>query len=231
MMIPGTTGRARQQGERRMSVGTVTGGARLKKPSWKDPRLVVGILLVLASMAGVISLLGAADQTMEAYAAREPIAVGEQLTEDKLHRVKVRLGDLEQRYLTPETGLTEGLVAVQRIGKDQLVPRDSLGEPDLLDRKPVAVTIDEVLPGQAVAGSRVDVWVALPDARNGFSQPTLLLPGAEIAQITPGSTALGSARSTVVLVLVSDSHMPQLLGAQANKAKISVVWNPGGMHR
>jgi hypothetical protein len=214
-----------------MSVGTVTGGARLKKPSWKDPRLVVGILLVLASVAGVISLLGAADQTTEAFAAREPIAVGEPLTEDKLHRVKVRLGDLGPLYLTPESGLAEGLVAVQRIGKDQLVPRDSLGELDLLDRKPVAVTIDEVLPAQAVAGSRVDVWVALPDARNGFSQPTLLLPGAEIAQLTPGSTALGSSRSTVVMVLVTDSQMPQLLGAQANKAKISVVWNPGGAAR
>ncbi|MDQ0849529.1 hypothetical protein QFZ65_001467 [Arthrobacter sp. B3I9] len=214
-----------------MSVGTMSGGARLKKPSWKDPRLVVGILLVLASTAGVVSLLGAADQTTEAYAAREAIAVGERLTADKLHRVKVRLGDLEQRYLTPESGLAEGAVAVQRIGQDQLVPRDSLGELDVLDRKPVAVTVDEALPAQAVAGSRVDVWVALPDARNGYSQPTLLLPGAEIAQLTPGSTALGSARSTVVMVLVTDSQMPQLLGAQANKAKISVVWNPGGNSR
>jgi hypothetical protein len=214
-----------------MSVGTMSGGARLKKPSWKDPRLVVGILLVLASTAGVVSLLGAADQTTEAYAAREAIAVGERLTADKLHRVKVRLGDLEQRYLTSESGLSEGAVAVQRIGQDQLVPRDSLGELDVLDRKPVAVTVEEALPAQAVAGSRVDVWVALPDARNGYSQPTLLLPGAEIAQLTPGSTALGSARSTVVMVLVTDSQMPQLLGAQANKAKISVVWNPGGNSR
>jgi hypothetical protein len=214
-----------------MSVGTMSGGARLKKPSWKDPRLVVGILLVLASTAGVVSLLGAADQTTEAYAAREAIAVGERLTADKLHRVKVRLGDLEQRYLTPESGLAEGAVAVQRIGQDQLVPRDSLGELDVLDRKPVAVTVDEALPAQAVAGSRVDVWVALPDARNGYGQPTLLLPGAEIAQLTPGSNALGSARSTVVMVLVTDSQMPQLLGAQANKAKISVVWNPGGNSR
>lgn len=210
-----------------MGMGTVAGGARLKKPSWKDPRLVVGILLVLASMAGVISLVGAADQTTEAYAAKEAIAVGEQLTADKLNRVRVRLGEVERYYLTPAAGLAEGLVAVQRIGKNQLVSRDSLGQHDLLDRKPVAVTIDEVLPAQAVAGSRVDVWVALPDARNGFSQPTLLLPGAEIAQVTPGSTALGSARSTVVMVLVADSQMPHLLGAQANKAKISVVWNPG----
>ena len=214
-----------------MSVGTVAGGARLKKPSWKDPKLIVGILLVLASVVGVTSLVGAADQTAEAYTAREAIAVGETLTVDKLNRVKVRLGDLEQHYLTPATGVADGLVAAQRIGKDQLVPRGSFGQADGLDRKPVAVTIDEALPAQAVAGSRVDVWVALPDARNGFSQPTLLLPGAEIAQITPGSTALGSARSTVVMVLVADTQMPDLLGAQANKAKISVVWNPGGAGR
>ena len=214
-----------------MSVGTVADGARLKKPSWKDPKLIVGILLVLASVAGVISLVGAADQTAEAYTAREAISVGETLTVDKLNRVKVRLGDLEQHYLTPATGVADGLVAAQRIGKDQLVPRGSFGPADGLGRKPVAVTIDEVLPAQAVAGSRVDVWVALPDTRNGFSQPTLLLPGAEIAQITPGSTALGSARSTVVMVLVADTQMPDLLGAQANKAKISVVWNPGGAGR
>ena len=214
-----------------MSVGTVADGARLKEPSWKDPKLIVGILLVLASVVGVTSLVGAADQTAEAYTAREAIAVGETLTVDKLNRVKVRLGDLEQHYLTPATGVADGLVAAQRIGKDQLVPRGSFGQADGLDRKPVAVTIDEVLPAQAVAGSRVDVWVALPDARNGFSQPTLLLPGAEIAQITPGGTALGSARSTVVMVLVADTQMPDLLGAQANKAKISVVWNPGGAGR
>lgn len=211
-----------------MGVSTVADGARLRKPSWKDPRLLVGILLVLASVAGVVSLVGAADQTAEAYTAREAIAVGERLSVDKLNRVKVRLGEVEQHYLTPAAGVADGLVAVQRIGKDQLVPRESLGQVDGLDRKPVAVTIEEALPAQAVAGSRVDVWVALPDDRNGFSQPTLLLPRAEIAQITPGSTALGAARSTVVMVLVTDGQMPNLLGAQANKAKISVVWNPGG---
>jgi len=72
------------------------------------------------------------------------------------------------------------------------------------------------------------VWVALPDAKNGFSEPKLLLPSAEIAQITPASTTLGSSRSTMLMVLVPDSQMPALLGAQANRAKISVVWNPGG---
>jgi hypothetical protein len=214
-----------------MSLSKTSNGARLKKPSWKDPRLLVGLLLVLASVVGVVSLVGAADQTTEVYVAREAIAVGEKLTGDNTARAKVRLGELEEHYVVGEDGLPEGLVAVQRIGKDQLLPKESLGNPDLLDRKPVAITIDEPLPGQALAGSRVDVWVAQPDSRNGFSEPTMLLPGAEIAQVTPGSTALGSSRSTVLMVLVSDDQMPKLLGSQANKAKISVVWNPGGVGR
>jgi len=202
--------------------------ARLKRPSWKDPRLLVGVLLVLASMAGVIFLVGSADRTTEVYAARDGIAVGERLTPENVVRAKVRLGDSEQHYITVEAGLPENLVAVQRIAKDQLVPRASLGGVDQLNRKPVALNIEQTLPSQAVAGARVDVWVAQPDAKNGFSEPKLILPGAEIAEVATGSTALGSSKTTVLMVLVEDKQMPALLGAQANEAKISVVWNPGG---
>ncbi|WP_028264843.1 SAF domain-containing protein [Arthrobacter sp. MA-N2] len=212
-----------------MSVATAAAAARLKKPSWKDPRLLVGILLVLASVAGVIALVGTADHTVQVYAARESIAVGQQVNKDDLAIVKVRLDDVEPSYVTVADGLPEGRVAVQRIAKNQLVPQESLGSADALNRKPVAISIQESLPSQVVAGSRVDVWVAHPDARNGFDTPHLLLPGAEIAQVTEGSSTLGASKEKVVLVLVTDDQMPKLLGAQANKAKIAVVWNPGGV--
>lgn len=107
--------------------------------------------------------------------------------------------------------------------------RQSQSPADRLDRKPVALSITQTLPSQATAGARVDVWVAQPDAKNGFSEPKLILPGAEIAEVTTGSTALGSSKTTVLMVLVEDKQMPALLGAQANDAKISVVWNPGGV--
>lgn len=205
-----------------------TTAPRLKRPSWKDPRLLVGVLLVLVSVAGVIFLVGSADRTTEVYAAREGIAVGERLTQENVVRAKVRLGDTEQHYITAEAGLPQDVVAMQRIGKDQLVPRASLGAVDQLNRKPVALNVEQTLPSQAVAGARVDVWVAQPDAKNGFSEPKLILPGAEIAEVANGSTALGSSKTTVLMVLVEDKQMPALLGAQANEAKISVVWNPGG---
>ncbi|MEO5316137.1 hypothetical protein PV772_18815 [Pseudarthrobacter sp. CC12] len=202
---------------------------RLKRPSWKDPRLLVGVLLVLVSVAGVTFLVGSADRTTEVFAARDGIAVGERLTPENVVRAKVRLGDTEQHYITAAEGLPKDVVAVQRIGKDQLVAKASVGGADRLDRKPVALNITQTLPSQATAGARVDVWVAQPDAKNGFSEPKLILPGAEIAEVTTGSTALGSSKTTVLMVLVEDKQMPALLGAQANDAKISVVWNPGGV--
>ncbi|WP_284979750.1 SAF domain-containing protein [Arthrobacter sp. fls2-241-R2A-200] len=205
--------------------------SRLKRPSWKDPRLLMGILLVLLALAGVIALVGAADQTAQVYIAREDISVGQVITEADLSVAKVRLNDVASSYVSVEDGLASGKVALQRIAKNQLLPRASLGQPDALDRKPVAITIEETLPSQAVPGARVDVWVAMPGVKSAFDEPELLLPGAEIAQVTSASASLGGSKSTVVLVLVTDEQMPKLLGAQANKAKVSVVWNPSGSVR
>ncbi|WP_077490061.1 hypothetical protein [Sinomonas mesophila] len=205
-------------------------GSRLSKPSWKDPRLLVGLLLVLASIAGVVALVEAADRTVEAYAAKEDIAVGQTVDADRLVRIDVRLGDAESRYLTPGS-LPEGRIALQRVAKGDLVAASVLGEPQALGRKPVAISAQETLPAEAVPGTRVDVWVAPPDGRNGFAEPKLLMPGAEIAHVETSSSTLGGSRETQVLVLVEDAKLAQLLGAQANSAKVSLVWNPAGGSR
>ncbi|WGM19078.1 SAF domain-containing protein [Paenarthrobacter sp. OM7] len=213
-----------------MAQVTVVAAARLKKPSWKDPRLLIGILLVLVSIAGVIALVGSADRTTQVYTAREDIAVGQVVAVADLSIVSVRLDDVESGYVTVEGGLAEGRVALQRVAKNQLVPKESLGKADALNRKPVAISVEGELPAQAVGGARVDVWVALPGASRAFDEPQLLLPGAEIAQVVSGAAALGASKTTQVLVLVTDEQMPKLLGAQANKANISVVWNPAGLN-
>lgn len=202
--------------------------ARISKPSWWDPRLLIGVLLVLLSVAGAVALVGSADKTTQVYAAREEIAVGQQITTEDLSIVKVRLDEVEEGYITVEDGLSAGKVALQRVARNQLLPRESLGTADALDRKPVAIAMDGELPAQAGPGARVDVWVAMPGAAAAYEDPQLLLPGAEIAQIVPGSATLGAAKTSTVLVLVTDGQMPKLLGAQANKAKVSVVWNPAG---
>ena len=210
-------------------MGSVGGaeGARLRKPSWKDPRLLIGMLLVLASIAGVVAIVRAAETRTTVYAARDDIGVGQDVNPDDLVGVEVRLGDAEPRYLTDPTALA-GRVAVQRIAKGDLVPVSALGSADGLGRRPVSISLTEALPASVVEGARVDVWVALPDGRNGYAEPKLLVPAAEVAHLETSASALGGQRETTVHVLVDPQQLPSLLGAQANKAKVSVVWNPTG---
>lgn len=201
--------------------------ARLKRPSWKDPRLLLGILLVLVSIAGVVLLVGGASKTVPAYVATAPIAVGQKLTKESFSLVQIQLGDIQGKYYEPATPLPENAVAIRMIPQGELVPISSVGQSEMLDRKPVSVTVSEPLPPQVVVGSHVDVWVALPNDHNGFEEPTLMLPGVEVASVTDSQTSFASSKSTQLMVLVKDEQMPKFLGAVANKAKVSVVWNPG----
>ncbi len=214
------------------TIGTINNGlrpaARLKKPSWKDPRLLVGILLVLASIASVTALVGSADQSAEVYAARDNIVLGQKITAAELTTVRVRLGDAQGLYAMASDTLPAGQVAVRLVPSGELLTKSSMGTPDALGRKPAALTLEEALPKEVGVGSRVDVWVSLPNGKNGYAEPSLLLPAAEVAELTPGSSALGGTKSTALHVLVSTAQMPKLLGALANKAKIAVVWNPAG---
>lgn len=200
---------------------------RLKKPSWRDPRLLIGVLLVLASTAGVIALLNSQNTTVQVYGARDDIPVGTLLTADDLIAVPVRLGDAAGSYLAVSGGVPEQGVALRLITQGELVPASAIGAADDLDRKPVGLTVEDPLPTGTAAGDRVDVWVSLRTDTNTYEEPQLLLEAAEISEVTVDESALGATASTLVQVLVDDETMPDLLDALSNDARIAVVLNPG----
>ncbi|MCC3267175.1 hypothetical protein [Arthrobacter gengyunqii] len=199
---------------------------RLKKPSWKDPRLLLGILLVLASTAGVVALVGSADQTTDVFAVDEAIPLGTLVAAEDFAVVQVRLGDVSETYLPASEGIPENAVASSLLRKGELLSRADLGKADELDRKPVGLRVDDPLPAETEAGSRVDVWMSMPDERNGFKEPKQILTAAEISELTIDESVLGANRATQLMVLVEDGDLATLLNAQSNGAKIAVVLNP-----
>jgi len=201
---------------------------RLRKPSWKDPRLLLGLLLVLVSTAGTVALIGSLDHGVEIYVARQGIPAGARLSTQDLERMTVRLGGAEAQYLRADEPLPEDAIATSFVGKGQLVPRGSIGAARALTGKPVVVPVDGVLPEQLQEGARADVWVAAPDERNGFKDPRLLVRAGEVVKVVQNQQAFGANASQVVIVLIPDDKLPQLLAAQANKSRISLVWNPEG---
>jgi hypothetical protein len=67
-----------------------------------DVRLVIGIGLVTASVAGVVSLVSASDRRITVYAAAETFTPGDRIGEDELLPRQVTLDDAEGLYLREE---------------------------------------------------------------------------------------------------------------------------------
>ena len=187
---------------------------------------MVGILLVLASTAGVVALVGSADQTTDVYAIDKAIPIGTPVSAKDFTVVPVRLGEVSEAYLPAAESIPENAVASSLLRKGELLSRSSLGRADELDRKPVGLRVDDPLPAGTSAGARVDVWASLPDERNGFKEPKQILTAAEISELSIDESVLGANRTTRILVLAQDGDLAVLLSAQSNGAKIAVVLNP-----
>ncbi|MFI7483308.1 SAF domain-containing protein [Kocuria sp. M1R5S2] len=203
--------------------------ARFRRPTWRDPRLLTGLLLVLASVAGVTAVVAAADRTEPYLAAARDLEVGQAVGADDVVAVDVRLQEAAGLYVPADHAVAPGTVATQRVAEGQLLPGTSLGTADRLDRKPVAVEVAHALPAEAGPGAHVDVWVAgqKPTGR-GHEPARLLLPAAEIASVRDQETALGAGRGTVVHLLVTEEPMGDLVDALGNDARVTLVWNPAG---
>lgn len=199
---------------------------RLKKPSWKDPRLLLGILLVLASVAGVSALVASQDRTTQVLAASRDLPVGTALKAADFDVVQVSLGGLEGTYVSAGDPFPQEAVAGNLLRRGELLVKADLTEADKLDRKPLGLDVQAPLPSGIRAGDRVDVWASLPNGQNGYSEPRRLLEAAEISELSVSDSVIGGADSTRLLVLVEDQDLPALLGALSNQAKIAVVPNP-----
>jgi len=213
-------------------VGADHGGAearRLRKPGWKDPRLLVGLLLVAGSVAGTVGLVSARDRTVPMYVAKEDISFGEPVDASRLEVVDVRLDGTREHYLAAGREPAAGTRANTLIRAGELVPLRGLGLDDGTTRKPVSVELEQTLPAAVVPGSRVDVWAAARDrTANAYGRPEILLPSAEVAAVSALDSGFGGTKGAVVELLVEDARMADLLAAVANEARVTVVHNPAG---
>ncbi|RLY94609.1 hypothetical protein CWC38_10475 [Kocuria tytonicola] len=203
--------------------------ARFRRPSWRDPRLLVGLLLVLLSVTGVVLLVASINRSDPYYVAARDLAVGQRVTAEDLTTVDAHLQDAATQYLGAGEPLHENAVVTQRVVRGQLVPAASVGTADALDRTPVGIALDTPLPAQAGPGAHVDVWVATPrPTGRGYAEPKKLVTGAEIAAVDTQDTALGGSGGVTVHVLVRQAQVGPLVDALGNDAKVTLVLNTSG---
>jgi hypothetical protein len=210
--------------------------ARLRKPSWRDSRLVVGLVLVLLSMAIGAKVIASVNDTVPMYAAAAALVPGQPVSQKDVKRVDVQLGANEGRYVAADHDIAANTFALRDVRPGELLPRSALGTKADVNLKPVSVPVDGGGAAQLTAGSIVDVWVNAKDASSSadkFGNPVKTLEGATVVR-TPDTTGggLGAASgTTAVQVMVPDAGVQALIAAIDQGARITLVPVPGSPTR
>jgi hypothetical protein len=199
---------------------------RLRRPTWRDPRLVVGLLLVALSVALGSWVVADADRTIPVYAAAETLTPGELVDADSLRVVDVDLGVEEARYLRADAAPPTGLVAQRVVAEGELVAAAALGDADAVDVRAVAVPVTSGLSDRITAGALVDLWF-VPEAQQGLdttaAEPAPVVSGVVVEQVDVADSGLVVASQGTLQVLVGTDELPAVLAALASAGSVAVV--------
>jgi hypothetical protein len=197
-----------------------------------DVRLVIGIGLVTASVAGVVSLVSASDRRITVYAAAETFAPGDRIGEEELLPRQVTLDDAEGLYLREEP--QPGLIATQVIRRGELVPMSALGTSEGTRATSLVLALSGEVSESVVAGSLVDVWSSAAGtgdgtvgSSGGFGPPAVLTADAVVIRVIEPDGIVSAADGQSVEVQVPRSRIARVLQAIANGDALAVV--PAGI--
>jgi hypothetical protein len=196
---------------------------RSPRTFWFDPRFVIGIVLVVASVAGVLLVVSTADKTTTVYAARATLSVGDHIERADLAEHSVRLGAATARYLTADAVPAEGLIVTRTIAEGELVPMAAVGNSAGERLSSIVITVGSKLPVAVGAGAVVDVWASREGDSGAFGPPTVLIPSATVVRVEESEGLIAGAGAVSVELLVPRSRTARLLEALANADALSLV--------
>lgn len=197
-----------------------------RRAFWGDARFLLGILLIVASVAGVWFVVAAARQTAPAYTAAHTIVPGESITSDDLRAVDVALGQVGDAYLSPDS-LSEGMVATRTIASGELVPAAAVGAAAQARTTNVVVRSAVDVPASVEAGTVVEVWAAPLTESGEYDEPRILVADATVVSVTRDDSMIGGGAAALELV-IPRADVAATLAAMSDESALSVVPTAGG---
>ncbi|MDJ1372548.1 SAF domain-containing protein [Gulosibacter molinativorax] len=196
--------------------------ASLRQRIRLDPRLLIGCVLVVASVLGVIWVVSQAKQTVAVYVAAAPIAQGDAITEQSLSIVNVPISDSHELYLTPDRFDGSAVISTRPIGQGEYLPLSAIGAGDETSA-PVVVTISGALPEDVGTGVAVELWAAAPGERPGtYNTPVALVQQAQVVRVLESQQLVNSGQVEVEL-RIPDTDLAEVLTALTNGSRLHVV--------
>ncbi len=187
-----------------------------------DVRLVIGVLLVTASIAGVVAIVSTSDRTVEVYAAASALSPGDRVRSADLRVQNVRLDQETARYLVPGDIPDDGVIVSRPVSVGELIPVSAVGDANGAQLAPLVLSVDSSLAASVTPGATVDVW-ATRKGESGFGDPTVIVSAAIVVRLVETRTIVTGGDVTAIEVLVPRARIAAVLEAVANEASIAIV--------
>jgi hypothetical protein len=199
---------------------------RLQRPSWRDSRLVVGVLLVLVAATSGAKLVSSADDRSPVFVASTDLAAGDEITASTFTRVEVKLGEGAAPYLPALGAAPEGSFLLRDVRAGELVPASAVGSAADLGVQRLTVPVDPVSATGLTRGTRVDVYVSdTPTGAPSDAKPKAVraLESVAVVEVLSGRSGLGSSAATSVQLYVPSAEVTMLVEAIDAEAKVTLV--------
>ncbi|GGF56623.1 hypothetical protein GCM10011519_33150 [Marmoricola endophyticus] len=204
--------------------------SRPRRQGWRDPRLLVGVLIVAVSVLLGVRVLASADDTVAVWAATKDLPSGTEVGRGDLVSRQLRFTRSEDadRYLSADEALPSDRVLGRAVGSGELLPRAALDDSsDELVEVPLAVEVDAV-PATVREGSVVDVWVT-PDAASAagaggrLTEAERILDDVTVVRAARVEDTLAPSGTRQIIVGVTQSQADELGPALGRSAAGHVV--------
>ena len=197
---------------------------RSRPPGWRNPRLLLGLVLVAASVLVGARLVASADDSVAVWALAHDLPAGSSVSAGDLERRRVRFPDAAtaDAYLSADRAVPDGATLGRDVAAGDLLPRSALARtagPALVE-VPVSVASDD-LPATVRQGSHVDVWVTPKVSAVQGGRPTAakVLDDVVVVAVPAPADRLAPEATRQVIVGVPPSRatsLPTALGSMSD---------------
>ncbi|PWB96087.1 hypothetical protein [Homoserinimonas hongtaonis] len=195
---------------------------RAPRSHWFDVRLAVGVVLIGASIAGVMLIVGSSDNSVTVYSSDRTLSAGDIVSAGDLVETRVRLGESAGHYLRPGD-IDDGVVVARTVGKGELVPLSAVGSLEGSSSAAIVVSVAGVLPRSVREGSVVDLWAAEGDRDDESESPTVVASGVTVVRVSEADGMIAGSQTQSVEVLVSRDRIARILEAKAAGASLALI--------
>lgn len=202
---------------------TAAPAAERRVRRYRDPRLLIGLLLVTVSIGAVVGIVALADEGEEVLAAPRLLVEGERIDRDDLEPRRVVLGLESHGYVTAADIPEAGVVITRTIGAGELVPLSAVGDERGPRSTTVVVTLSTALGATVRPGDRLDLWAAPAEEAGRFGAPVVIASGTQLVRTITAEGIVSSGEAGRIELLVPRRDVARILFALANGDALAAI--------